>query len=135
MKQILTPISIISINNENNENIIQTAYNDLIKTLKFRSLDIKDKEEIIKNKYMIRIYSVIARIQFLIDNKEYLTKEQISYLAEYIAAYKTNIKNYYKIICSYFDDMAEELMSEPDNKFDEFTTEELMAEIERRNNK
>lgn len=135
MKQIAIPISVISINDENNENIIQAAYNDLIKALKFRSLDIKDKEEIIKNKYMIRIYSVITRIQFLIDNKEYLTKEQISYLAEYIAAYKTNIKNYYKIICSYFDDMAEELMSKPDNKFDEFTTEELIAEIERRNNK
>lgn len=136
MKQILIPISIIPINDENNENIIQTAYNDLIKALKFRSLDIKDKEEVIKNKYMIRIYSVIARIQFLIDNKEYLTKEQISYLAEYIAAYKTNIKNYYKIICSYFDDMAKELISKSNNnKFDEFTTEELMAEIERRNNK
>lgn len=62
MKQILIPISIIPINDENNENIIQTAYNDLIKALKFRSLDIKDKEEVIKNKYMIRIYSVIARI-------------------------------------------------------------------------
>lgn len=135
MKQIVIPIGTILIDDENNKNIIQAAYNDLIKALKFRSLDIKDKEEVIKNKYMIRIYSVIARIQFLIDNKEYLTKEQISYLAEYIAAYKTNIKNYYKIICSYFDDMAEELMSEPDNKFDEFTTEELMAEIERRNNK
>lgn len=102
MKQIVIPIGTILVNNENNENIIQTAYKDLIKTLNFRSLDIKDKEEVIKNKYMIRIYSVIARIQFLIDNKEYLTKEQISYLAEYIAAYKTNIKNYYKIICSYF---------------------------------
>ena len=136
MKQILIPINIIPINDENNENIIQTAYNDLIKALKFRSLDIKDKEEVIKNKYMIRIYSVIARIQFLIDNKEYLTKEQISYLAEYIATYKTNIKNYYKIICSYFDDMAKELISKSNNnKFDEFTTEELMAEIERRNNK
>lgn len=135
MKQIVIPIDTIFINNENNENIIQVAYNDLIKALKFKNLDIKDKEEVIKNKYMIRIYSVIARIQFLIDNKEYLTKEQISYLAEYIAAYKTNIKNYYKIICSYFDDMAKELMSESDNKFDEFTTEELMAEIKRRNNK
>lgn len=135
MKQIVIPIGTILIDDENNKNIIQAAYNDLIKALKFRSLDIKDKEEVIKNKYMIRIYSVIARIQFLIDNKEYLTKEQISYLAEYIAAYKTNIKNYYKIICSYFDDMAEEFMSKSDNKFDEFTTEELMAEIERRNNK
>lgn len=135
MKKIIIPISVIPINDENNENIIQAAYKDLIKALKFKSLDIKDKEEVIKNKYMIRIYSVIARIQFLIDNKEYLTKEQISYLAEYIAAYKTNIKRYYEIICSHFDGMAEELISESDNKFDEFTTEELMAEIERRNNK
>lgn len=135
MKQIVIPIGTILIDDENNKNIIQAAYNDLIKALKFRSLDIKDKEEVIKNKYMIRIYSVIARIQFLIDNKEYLTKEQISYLAEYIAAYKTNIKNYYKIICSHFDGMAEELIKENNNRFDEFTTEELMAEIERRNNK
>ena len=135
MKQIMIPIGTIFVNDENNETITQAVYKDLIKALKFRSLDIKDKEEVIKNKYMIRIYSIIARIQFLIDNKEYLTKEQISYLAEYIAAYKINIKNYYKIICSYFDDMTEELMSEPDNKFNEFTTEELMAEIERRNNK
>lgn len=135
MKQIVIPIGTILIDDENNKNIIQAAYNDLIKALKFRSLDIKDKEEVIKNKYMIRIYSVIARIQFLIDNKEYLTKEQISYLTEYIAAYKVNIKRYYEIICSHFDEMAEELMKENDNRFDEFTTEELMAEIERRNNK
>lgn len=135
MKQIVIPIGTILVNDDNNENIIQAAYKDLIKALKFRSLDIKDKEEVIKNKYMIRIYSIIARIQFLIDNKEYLTKEQISYLAEYIAAYKVNIKRYYEIICSHFDGMAEELMKENDNRFDEFTTEELMAEIERRNNK
>lgn len=135
MKQIVIPIGTILIDDENNKNIIQAAYNDLIKALKFRSLDIKDKEEVIKNKYMIRIYSIIARIQFLIDNKEYLTKEQISYLTEYIAAYKVNIKRYYEIICSHFDGMAEELIKENDNRFDEFTTEELMAEIERRNNK
>lgn len=135
MKQIVIPIGTILIDDENNKNIIQAAYNDLIKALKFRSLDIKDKEEVIKNKYMIHIYSIIARIQFLIDNKEYLTKEQISYLTEYIAAYKVNIKRYYEIICSHFDGMAEELIKENDNRFDEFTTEELMAEIERRNNK
>lgn len=132
MKKIIIPIGILPINDLDNENIIQTAYNDFIKFMQFNKLNPKD---VIEKKYTIRIYSIISRIQFLIDNKEYLTKEQISYLAEYIAAYKTNIKNYYKIICSYFDDMAEELISEPDNKFDEFTTKELMAEIERRNNK
>lgn len=132
MKKIIIPIGVLPINDLDNENIIQTAYNDFIKFMQFNKLNPKD---VIEKKYTIRIYSIISRIQFLIDNKEYLSKEQISYLTEYIAAYKTNIKNYYKIICSHFDEMAEELMSESDNKFDEFTTEELMAEIERRNNK
>ena len=132
MKKIIIPIGILSINDLNNENIIQTAYNDFIKFMQFNKLNPKD---IIEKKYTIRIYSIISRIQFLIDNKEYLTKEQISYLIEYIAAYKVNIKRYYEIICSHFDGMAEELIKENDNRFDEFTTEELMAEIERRNNK
>lgn len=48
MKQIVIPIGTILIDDENNKNIIQAAYNDLIKALKFRSLDIKDKEEVIK---------------------------------------------------------------------------------------
>lgn len=132
MKKIIIPIGVLPIDYLDNENIIQTAYNDFIKFMQFNKLDPKD---IIEKKYTIRIYSIISRIQFLIDNKEYLSKEQISYLTEYIAAYKVNIKRYYEIICSHFDGMAEELMSESDNKFDEFTTEELMAEIERRNNK
>lgn len=132
MKKIIIPIGVLPINDLDNENIVQTAYNDFIKFMQFNKLDPKD---VIEKKYTIRIYSIISRIQFLIDNKEYLSKEQISYLTEYIAAYKVNIKRYYEIICSYFDDMAEELMSESDNKFDGFTTEELMAELERRNNK
>lgn len=132
MKKIIIPIGVLPIDYLDNENIIQTAYNDFIKFMQFNKLDPKD---IIEKKYTIRIYSIISRIQFLIDNKEYLTKEQISYLTEYIAAYKVNIKRYYEIICSHFDGMAEELIKENDNKFDEFTTEELMAEIERRNNK
>lgn len=133
MKKIIIPIGVLPINDLDNENIVQTVYNDFIKFMQFNKLDPKD---VIEKKYTIRIYSIISRIQFFIDNKEYLTKEQISYLTEYIAVYKVNIKRYYEIICSYFDDMAEELMSEPDdNKFDEFTTEEFMAEIERRNNK
>lgn len=132
MKKIIIPIGVLPIDYLDNENIIQTAYNDFIKFMQFNKLDPKD---IIEKKYTIRIYSIISRIQFLIDNKEYLTKEQISYLTEYIAAYKVNIKCYYEIICSHFDGMAEELIKENDNRFDEFTTEELMAEIERRNNK
>lgn len=132
MKKIIIPIGVLPINDLDNENVIQTAYNDFIKFMQFNKLDPKD---IIEKKYTIRIYSIISRIQFLIDNKEYLSKEQISYLAEYIAAYKVNIKRYYEIICSHFDGMTEELMKENDNRFDEFTTEELMAEIERRNNK
>lgn len=132
MKKIIIPIGILPIDYLDNENIIQTAYNDFIKFMQFNKLDPKD---IIEKKYTIRIYSIISRIQFLIDNKEYLTKEQISYLTEYIAAYKVNIKRYYEIICSHFDGMAEELIKENDNRFDEFMTEELMAEIERRNNK
>lgn len=132
MKKIIIPIGVLPIDYLDNENIIQTAYNDFIKFMQFNKLDPKD---IIEKKYTIRIYSIISRIQFLIDNKEYLSKEQISYLTEYIAAYKVNIKRYYEIICSHFDGMAEKLMSESDNKFDEFTIEELMAEIERRNNK
>lgn len=132
MKKIIIPIGVLPIDDLDNENIVQTTYNDFIKFMQFNKLDPKD---VIEKKYTIRIYSIISRIQFLIDNKEYLSKEQISYLAEYIAAYKVNVKRYYEIICSHFDGMAEELMSEPDNKFDEFTTEELMAEIERRNNK
>lgn len=132
MKKIIIPIGALPIDYLDNENIIQTAYNDFIKFMQFNKLDPKD---IIEKKYTIRIYSIISRIQFLIDNKEYLTKEQISYLTEYIAAYKVNIKRYYEIICSHFDGMAEELIKENDNRFDEFTTEELMAEIERRNNK
>lgn len=132
MKKIIIPIGVLPIDHLDNENIIQTAYNDFIKFMQFNKLDPKD---IIEKKYTIRIYSIISRIQFLIDNKEYLTKEQISYLTEYIAAYKVNIKRYYEIICSHFDGMAEELIKENDNGFDEFTTEELMAEIERRNNK
>lgn len=133
MKKIIIPIGILPINDLDNENIIQTVYNDFIKFMQFNKLNPKD---VIEKKYTIRIYSIISRIQFLIDNKEYLSKEQISYLTEYIAAYKVNIKRYYEIICSHFDEMAEELMSESDNnKFDEFTTEELMAEIKRRNNK
>lgn len=132
MKKIIIPIGVLPIDHLDNENIIQTAYNDFIKFMQFNKLDPKD---IIEKKYTIRIYSIISRIQFLIDNKEYLTKEQISYLTEYIAAYKVNIKRYYEIICSHFDGMAEELIKENDNRFDEFTTEELMAEIERRNNK
>lgn len=132
MKKIIIPIGVLPIDYLDNENIIQTAYNDFIKFMQFNKLDPKD---IIEKKYTIRIYSIISRIQFLIDNKEYLTKEQISYLIEYIAAYKVNIKRYYEIICSHFDGMAEELIKENDNRFDEFTTEELMAEIERRNNK
>lgn len=132
MKKIIIPIGVLPIDYLDNENIIQTAYNDFIKFMQFNKLDPKD---IIEKKYTIRIYSIISRIQFLIDNKEYLTKEQISYLTEYIAAYKVNIKRYYEIICSHFDGMAEELIKENDNRFDEFTTEELMAEIERRNNK
>lgn len=132
MKKIIIPIGVLPIDDLDNENIVQTAYNDFIKFMQFNKLDPKD---VIEKKYTIRIYSIISRIQFLIDNKEYLSKEQISYLAEYIAAYKVNIKRYYEIICSHFDGMTEELMSESDNKFDEFTTEELMAEIERRNNK
>lgn len=132
MKKIIIPIGVLPIDYLDNENIIQTAYNDFIKFMQFNKLDPKD---IIEKKYTIRIYSIISRIQFLIDNKEYLTKEQISYLTEYIAAYKVNIKRYYEIICSHFDGMAEELIKENDNRFDEFMTEELMAEIERRNNK
>lgn len=132
MKKIIIPIGVLPIDYLDNENIIQTAYNDFIKFMQFNKLDPKD---IIEKKYTIRIYSIISRIQFLIDNKEYLTKEQISYLTEYIAAYKVNIKRYYEIICSHFDGMTEELIKENDNRFDEFTTEELMAEIERRNNK
>lgn len=132
MKKIIIPIGVLPINDLDNENVIQTAYNDFIKFMQFNKLDPKD---IIEKKYTIRIYSIISRIQFLIDNKEYLSKEQISYLTEYIAAYKVNIKRYYEIICSHFDGMAEELIKENDNRFDEFTTEELMAEIERRNNK
>lgn len=132
MKKIIIPIGVLPIDYLDNENIIQTAYNDFIKFMQFNKLDSKD---IIEKKYTIRIYSIISRIQFLIDNKEYLIKEQISYLTEYIAAYKVNIKRYYEIICSHFDGMAEELIKENDNRFDEFTTEELMAEIERRNNK
>lgn len=132
MKKIIIPIGVLPIDYLDNENIIQTTYNDFIKFMQFNKLDPKD---IIEKKYTIRIYSIISRIQFLIDNKEYLTKEQISYLTEYIAAYKVNIKRYYEIICSHFDGMAEELIKENDNRFDEFTTEELMAEIERRNNK
>lgn len=132
MKKIIIPIGVLPINDLDNENVIQTAYNDFIKFMQFNKLDPKD---IIEKKYTIRIYSIISRIQFLIDNKEYLTKEQISYLTEYIAAYKVNIKRYYEIICSHFDGMAEELIKENDNRFDEFTTEELMAEIKRRNNK
>lgn len=132
MKKIIIPIGVLPIDYLDNENIIQTAYNDFIKFMQFNKLDPKD---IIEKKYTIRIYSIISRIQFLIDNKEYLTKEQISYLTEYIAAYKVNIKRYYEIICSHFDVMVEELIKENDNRFDEFTTEELMAEIERRNNK
>lgn len=132
MKKIIIPIGALPIDYLDNENIIQTVYNDFIKFMQFNKLDPKD---IIEKKYTIRIYSIISRIQFLIDNKEYLTKEQISYLTEYIAAYKVNIKRYYEIICSHFDGMAEELIKENDNRFDEFTTEELMAEIERRNNK
>lgn len=132
MKKIIIPIGVLPINDLDNENVIQTAYNDFIKFMQFNKLNPKD---VIEKKYTIRIYSIISRIQFLIDNKEYLSKEQISYLAEYIAAYKVNIKHYYEIICSHFDEMAEELMKENDNRFDEFTTEELMAEIERRNNK
>nr|DAM51585.1 MAG TPA: hypothetical protein [Crassvirales sp.] len=132
MKKIIIPIGVLPIDYLDNENIIQTAYNDFIKFMQFNKLDPKD---IIEKKYTIRIYSIISRIQFLIDNKEYLTKEQISYLTEYITAYKVNIKRYYEIICSHFDGMAEELIKENDNRFDEFTTEELMAEIERRNNK
>ena len=132
MKKIIIPIGVLPIDYLDNENIIQTAYNDFIKFMQFNKLDPKD---IIEKKYTIRIYSIISRIQFLIDNKEYLTKEQISYLTEYIAAYKVNIKRYYEIICSHFDGMVEELIKENDNRFDEFTTEELMAEIERRNNK
>lgn len=132
MKKIIIPIGVLPIDYLDNENIIQTAYNDFIKFMQFNKLDPKD---IIEKKYTIRIYSIISRIQFLIDNKEYLSKEQISYLTEYIAAYKVNIKRYYEIICSHFDGMAEELIKENDNRFDEFTTEELMAEIERRNNK
>ena len=128
MKKIIIPIGVLPIDYLDNENIIQTAYNDFIKFMQFNKLDPKD---IIEKKYTIRIYSIISRIQFLIDNKEYLTKEQISYLTEYIAAYKVNIKRYYEIICSHFDGMAEELIKENDNRFDEFTTEELMAEIER----
>lgn len=132
MKKIIIPIGVLPIDYLDNENIIQTVYNDFIKFMQFNKLDPKD---IIEKKYTIRIYSIISRIQFLIDNKEYLTKEQISYLTEYIAAYKVNIKRYYEIICSHFDGMAEELIKENNNRFDEFTTEELMAEIERRNNK
>ena len=132
MKKIIIPIGVLPIDYLDNENIIQTAYNDFIKFMQFNKLDPKD---IIEKKYTIRIYSIISRIQFLIDNKEYLTKEQISYLTEYIAAYKVNIKRYYEIICSHFDGMVEELIKENDNRFDEFMTEELMAEIERRNNK
>lgn len=132
MKKIIIPIGILPINDLDNENVVQTAYNDFIKFMQFNKLDPKN---VIEKKYTIRIYSIISRIQFLIDNKEYLSKEQISYLAEYIAAYKVNIKHYYEIICSHFDGMAEELIKENDNRFDEFTTEELMAEIERRNNK
>lgn len=132
MKKIIIPIGVLPIDYLDNENIIQTAYNDFIKFMQFNKLDPKD---IIEKKYTIRIYSIISRIQFLIDNKEYLSKEQISYLTEYIAAYKVNIKRYYEIICSHFDGMAEELIKENDNRFDEFTTEELMAEIEHRNNK
>lgn len=132
MKKIIIPIGILPINDLDNENVVQTAYNDFIKFMQFNKLDPKN---VIEKKYTIRIYSIISRIQFLIDNKEYLSKEQISYLAEYIAVYKVNIKHYYEIICSHFDGMAEELIKENDNRFDEFTTEELMAEIERRNNK
>lgn len=132
MKKIIIPIGVLPIDDLDNENVVQTAYTDFIKFMQFNKLDPKD---VIEKKYTIRIYSIISRIQFLIDNKEYLTKEQISYLTEYIAAYKVNIKRYYEIICSHFDGMAEELIKENDNRFDEFTTEELMAEIERRNNK
>lgn len=132
MKKIIIPIGILPINDLDNENVVQTAYNDFIKFMQFNKLDPKN---VIEKKYTIRIYGIISRIQFLIDNKEYLSKEQISYLAEYIAAYKVNIKHYYEIICSHFDGMAEELIKENDNRFDEFTTKELMAEIERRNNK
>lgn len=134
MKQIVIPIDTIFINNENNENIIQVTYNDLIKALKFKNLDIKDKEEVIKNKYMICIYSVIARIQFLIDNKEYLTKEQISYLADILLLIKQIskiiIRLFVLILIIWLKNLCLNLIINLMN-----LRQKIMAEIKRRNNK